>query len=188
MISLMEFNKDLLSSYIKREYKYEQEQYNLWLFGNTVEDIEDKHDVYKPINLNYEEYVDENLSNLDLIETALSCPSTVYNLTMSLIVFNFRYLKQNYYESDNSCLWITLEKIYEYKNNDYNNSAEKQLMLDGMNSYKIRLLDKISRLYAYTVKEDMKVKDEKKKDTIMDLIGYCMIFCIWYRKGMPKYR
>lgn len=185
----LETYKELVSDYIKENYDLDKESENLMMYKKISQEIKNEHDLNKPIHLTFNEYVEEILADLDLVETSINNPSTVANLTKLIISFSFRYLKDNFYfDKSNRWLWERLYKTYRDKNNDYNNSAEKQFKIDGIKSYKIRIQDKISRLYSFTLNRNMSVNEEKKEDTIRDLIGYCMIFLIWYEKDMPRYK
>lgn len=176
----------LPSDYIREEYSAEEELFNLALFKDITYKIEEEYPLDKHMGLSYEEFVDEVLCNYDLIDTALGIPKVVVNLIKALIAFNFRYLKSNYYfDLESADIWRNLYRVYKDKNSDYLDSAEKQMKMRGIESFRTRLEDKISRLYAFSV-QDMSV-NEKQTDTIEDLIGYCMIFLIWYEKGMPRY-
>jgi len=176
----------LPSDHIREEYSAEEELFNLALFKDITYKIEREYPLDKHMDLSYEEFVDEVLCNYDLIDTSLSIPKVVSNLIKALVAFNFRYLKSNYYfDLENADIWRNLYSVYKDKNSDYLDSAEKQMKMRGIESFRTRLEDKISRLYAFSV-QDMNV-DEKQTDTIEDLIGYCMIFLIWYEKDMPRY-
>lgn len=80
-----------------------------------------------------------------------------------------------------------VKEIYATKNYDYANIAEKQLKWDGVISYKIMLEHKVSRFINLKNKK-RKVLDEKIEDTILDIVGYSVIYLIWLVKGMPRVR
>lgn len=76
-------------------------------------------------------------------------------------------------------------KIYKTKNYDYGNIAEMQLKWDGVISYKIMLEHKINRFINLQNKQN-KVVDEKIEDTVLDIVGYSVIYLMWLTKGMPR--
>lgn len=189
MISLKNYKEGLVSDYIKKEYTVEEETVNLMLFQTIADDIEEKYGLDKELNLTYKEFVEEVLADLDLLETSFNDTETMVRVTKLMVTFLFRYLRENFYfDKSKGWLWNKLFSLYEDKNADYNNSAEKQLKLEGKSSFKSRLRDKISRIYSFSINRDMSVNEESKEDTIKDLIGYCMIFLIWYEKEMPRYK
>ena len=180
------YNK-LMSDFIKEEYANEEEEYNLFLYENTALDIEENYKIDKPTELSYQEFLEEILSTFDLIEVGLQDENTVYKLTLSLVSFTFRYLRENFYfDKETYWLWDRLYNQYKDKNHDYRNSAEKGLKIDGRFSFKNKIQDKISRLYSYYYNDGISVDEEKLDDTLKDLINYSMIFIIWYKKGMPR--
>lgn len=75
-------------------------------------------------------------------------------------------------------------QLYKEKNHDYGNIAEKQLMWDGAISYKIMLEHKVNRLLTLQDRKN-KVDDESIEDTLMDIIGYSLIYLVWLVKGCP---
>lgn len=81
-----------------------------------------------------------------------------------------------------------LFEIYDDKNWDYGNSSENQLRWDGIYSFKVTIEHKICRIDSFYKNEELKVEDEKIKDTIGDLINYCYIYLIWAEKGFPMGR
>lgn len=70
-------------------------------------------------------------------------------------------------------------KLYEIKNSDYGNSFYKQLDEDGLLVSKIRLQDKLSRFSSIIKKDTIEVKDEKLRDTLIDLATYSIMTVAW---------
>lgn len=70
-------------------------------------------------------------------------------------------------------------KLYEIKNSDYGNSFYKQLDEDGLLVSKIRLQDKLSRFSSVIKKGTIEVKDEKLRDTLIDLATYSIMTVAW---------
>ena len=76
-----------------------------------------------------------------------------------------------------------LNKLYEKKNHDYNDSFGKSYNEYGMAMPCIRLEDKLIRLKALTVhNRDSQVKDESIEDTLLDLANYSIMTLIEIRK------
>lgn len=74
-----------------------------------------------------------------------------------------------------------METLYEKKNKDYGNSFDKSLDEDGLLVLKIRLGDKLNRFSKLinTPKEDIQVKDESIRDTLIDLANYAAMGVKW---------
>lgn len=71
---------------------------------------------------------------------------------------------------------MELNKLYEKKNEDYDDSFAKSLETYGMAMPCIRLEDKLNRLRALTVKgANQKVSDESVMDTLMDMANYAIM-------------
>ena len=70
---------------------------------------------------------------------------------------------------------ITLRKLYEAKNMDYNDSFGQSFEKWGLPMSCIRLGDKLNRLESFAQGKDMKVKDESVRDTLMDLANYAIM-------------
>lgn len=70
-------------------------------------------------------------------------------------------------------------ELYEIKNSDYGNSFYKQLDEDGLLVSKIRLQDKLSRFSSIIKKGTIEVKDEKLRDTLIDLATYSIMTVAW---------
>ena len=173
----------LPSSVIQKKYDIEWENRNKELYKEVVKEVKEG-SVFLKEDMNFENYATEVLSSLDLISESTKYPLMIYNLTKCLIRVSIDYLLRDYYFDKNYDFIVDkLFDVYCRKNKDYNNSAEKQMMIDGILSFKTRLQDKISRIDSFNRSKELKVKDEKIVDTIMDLTNYCVIFCIWYKKG-----
>ncbi len=69
--------------------------------------------------------------------------------------------------------------LYKKKNSDYGNSFYKQLDEDGLLVSKIRLQDKLSRFSSIIKKGTIEVKDEKLRDTLIDLATYSIMTVAW---------
>ena len=70
-------------------------------------------------------------------------------------------------------------ELYKIKNSDYVNSFYKQLDEDGLLVSKIRLQDKLSRFSSIIKKGTIEVKDEKLRDTLIDLATYSIMTVAW---------
>ena len=70
-------------------------------------------------------------------------------------------------------------ELNEIKNSDYGNSFYKQLDEDGLLVSKIRLQDKLSRFSSIIKKGTIEVKDEKLRDTLIDLATYSIMTVAW---------
>lgn len=71
----------------------------------------------------------------------------------------------------------SLNKLYENKNHDYGDSVHDTYTKYGLTSFLVRMEDKLNRARTLT-KSDMKVKDEKLEDTLLDLANYAIIAAI----------
>ncbi len=72
-----------------------------------------------------------------------------------------------------------LNKLYERKNNDYNDSFGKSYKEYGMTMSCIRLEDKLNRLKSLTVhNHKQEVMDESIRDTLEDLANYAIMTLI----------
>lgn len=86
-------------------------------------------------------------------------------------------LKKKVSAHANVCL--ALNKIYERKNSDYNDSFGKSFEEYGMAMPCIRLEDKLNRLKALTVhNKQQQVSDESVEDTLFDLANYAIMTLI----------
>lgn len=72
-----------------------------------------------------------------------------------------------------------LTRIYSRKNYDYGDSFTESMNEDGMLVAKIRLGDKFRRLSTLINNDDIQVKDETIKDTLMDMAGYALMTVMW---------
>ena len=67
-------------------------------------------------------------------------------------------------------------ELHRRKNSDYGNAAHESYKEFGLNSYIIRLNDKMRRLKSLTGRGvDISVKDESIEDTLMDLATYAIM-------------
>ena len=67
-------------------------------------------------------------------------------------------------------------ELHRRKNSDYGNAAHESYKEFGLNSYVIRLNDKMRRLKSLTGRGvDISVKDESIEDTLMDLAAYAIM-------------
>lgn len=76
-----------------------------------------------------------------------------------------------------------LNKIYEAKNIDYNDSFSKSYAEYGLVMSCIRLEDKLNRFKALVKNGSQKVADEKIEDTLMDLANYAIMTLIELQNG-----
>lgn len=76
----------------------------------------------------------------------------------------------------------SLTKIYQAKNQDYDNSFEKSLYKFGLVASIIRLSDKMNRIESLS-QTKARVKDESIEDTLLDLANYAIMTVIWLRKS-----
>lgn len=179
----------LPSDYIKEEYDEEKEKTNLQVYQTVIEFLNEEYPLNEKSELSFDEFMTELLSLCDLIDYAEKYKHryVMINLASLMTSLSFRYLNTNYFSTTPAEYLIEkLYRVYEDKNKDYNNSAEKQLMMEGTKSFKIRIQDKVSRLYSFCYNEEMCVEDEKIEDTLMDLINYCIIFLIWALKDKDE--
>lgn len=69
----------------------------------------------------------------------------------------------------------SLERVYKAKNADYGDAADLTFLKFGIDSYLVRMFDKINRLQTLcSGRYDIQV-DEKLTDTAADLINYCFM-------------
>ena len=90
------------------------------------------------------------------------------------------YTEQDHLKKVNAFedITITLRKVYEAKNRDYNDSFGQSFAKWGLPMSCIRLGDKLNRLESFAQGKDMKVKDESVKDTLVDLANYAIMTLI----------
>lgn len=69
-----------------------------------------------------------------------------------------------------------IHRLYELKNNDYGDSVTETYEKYGMDSFLVRMTDKLNRVYSLTRPGiEQKVMDEKIEDTLLDLANYAII-------------
>lgn len=71
-----------------------------------------------------------------------------------------------------------MSRIYSKKNKDYGNSFDTSLDEDGLLVAKIRLGDKYKR-FSQLIKNSAEVKDESKRDTLIDMANYAIMTVMW---------
>ena len=67
-----------------------------------------------------------------------------------------------------------LHNLYITKNHDYGDSVHDTYLKYGLTSFLVRLEDKLNRARTISQKEQL-VKDEKIKDTLLDLANYATL-------------
>ena len=137
------------------------------------------------VDISYPQFLKEIEELLDLISSSMYSRDRVKNAIEDMTILTFNYLFTNHYKFSKDELLNELGEVYKRKNWDYNNSAEKLLMIFGDDSFLIRGFDKIARLRSFNREGEMLVKQEKIQDTLSDLFNYCMIYLVWYKKGSP---
>lgn len=68
------------------------------------------------------------------------------------------------------------------KNHDYGNSFEQSLNEEGLTAARIRLGDKWNRFKSLSKSNEIFVKDESIRDTLMDAATYCIMTIMWLDK------
>ena len=68
----------------------------------------------------------------------------------------------------------TMHELYITKNHDYGDSVHDTYLKYGLTSFLVRLEDKLNRARTISQKEQL-VKDEKIKDTLLDLANYAIL-------------
>lgn len=69
-----------------------------------------------------------------------------------------------------------IHRLYKSKNNDYGDSVAETYEKYGMDSFLVRMTDKLNRVYSLTRPGvEQKVMDEKIEDTLLDLANYAII-------------
>lgn len=76
-------------------------------------------------------------------------------------------------------------EIYKTKNNDYGSSVSDTYKKFGIDSYLVRIYDKINRVYTLT-RTQAKVNDEKIEDTLLDLANYSILALIELKSEQNK--
>lgn len=73
-----------------------------------------------------------------------------------------------YMQIVNECL-----ELGRKKNNDYSGSVDN-ISAMGVQGIAVRLFDKVCRVHSLTHGTEQKVKDESVRDTLRDMINYCI--------------
>ena len=70
-----------------------------------------------------------------------------------------------------------MKETYSTKNHDYGNSFSDSIKDFGLISAAVRMNDKMNRIKSFVKmpQEEMKVKDESIKDTLLDLANYAVM-------------
>ena len=87
-----------------------------------------------------------------------------------------------------------MKQVHNAKRHDYADKADvfKNFRLSemgGIPAWKgcaVRIGDKFSRLMSFLKQEELKVKDESIKDTLIDLANYALICAILYDEAKDK--
>lgn len=69
-------------------------------------------------------------------------------------------------------------KIYVEKNSDYGDSFSKSYKEFGIIAPVVRMNDKMERIKQLSKSEDIKVKDESLKDTLIDIANYALMLAV----------
>lgn len=73
----------------------------------------------------------------------------------------------------------TMHELYISKNKDYGGSVTDTFNKFGIDSFLVRIYDKINRVYTLTrVNTEAQVKNEKIEDTLLDLANYSILALI----------
>lgn len=72
-------------------------------------------------------------------------------------------------------LCFELNTLYVQKNADYGDSFHKTYLEEGMAMPRIRLSDKLERFKKLTRSNEMHIKDESIRDTLIDLANYAIM-------------
>ena len=96
-------------------------------------------------------------------------------------------MKQNVEKADSEVRVFNMDKIqrhqellnimhelYVAKNHDYGDSVHNTYLKYGLTSFLVRLEDKLNRARVISQKKQL-VKDEKIKDTLLDLANYATL-------------
>lgn len=68
-----------------------------------------------------------------------------------------------------------LSDLYHRKNHDYGDSFRKSLEEFGLVAAVVRMSDKMERIKTLCKSESIEVKDEKIRDTLVDLANYAIM-------------
>lgn len=84
--------------------------------------------------------------------------------------------------ADFSTITKTMLETFIAKNQDYGNSFELSLNEEGLTASRIRMGDKWNRFKNLSKSQDIKVKDESIRDTLLDMASYCIMTVMWLDK------
>ena len=73
-------------------------------------------------------------------------------------------------------------ETFKKKNHDYGNSFNDSLDEEGIAAARVRIGDKWKRFQNLSKGNDIQVKDESLRDTLMDLSNYCIMTVMWLDK------
>lgn len=79
-----------------------------------------------------------------------------------------------------------LHNLYITKNSDYGGSVTDTYRKFGLNSFLVRMTDKLNRVTALTNGKEQKVLDEKIEDTLLDLANYAILAVIELKEDKYK--
>lgn len=71
-----------------------------------------------------------------------------------------------------------IHDLYVRKNADYGNSVHDTYERYGLTSFLVRMEDKLNRVRTLNHSKEVKVKDEKIEDTLLDLANYAILAVI----------
>lgn len=72
-----------------------------------------------------------------------------------------------------------MDEVYQRKNQDYGNSFDSTLNEFGIIGGIIRMNDKMNRIKSIYKSGNIRVKDEKFEDTLLDLANYTVMTLQW---------
>ena len=79
-----------------------------------------------------------------------------------------------------------MHDVYVRKNHDYGDSVHETYERYGMTSFLVRMEDKMNRIRTLDEAEDIKVKDEKMEDTLLDLANYAILAIIELKRDKAQ--
>ena len=79
-----------------------------------------------------------------------------------------------------------MHDVYVRKNHDYGDSVHETYERYGMTSFLVRMEDKMNRIRTLDETEDIKVKDEKMEDTLLDLANYAILAIIELKRDKAQ--
>lgn len=79
-----------------------------------------------------------------------------------------------------------MHDVYVRKNHDYGDSVHETYERYGMTSFLVRMEDKMNRIRTLDEAKDIKVKDEKMEDTLLDLANYAILAIIELKRGKTQ--